>query len=240
MKQPKTGSCFVAQQFVPSTRFLWRRKHSHSCINSYWEQKRNNYSKFRVFQNILAMHNHKELLVQTPSRQYPIYFGTEILDKREYFEPHIPGDKVLIVTNNVVGPLYLERVKRALEKTDKLVYSLEIPDGEIHKNLTTLSIIYDKCMEKRLDRKSTLVALGGGVIGDLTGFAAATFVRGVPFIQVPTTLLAVVDSAVGGKTGVNHPKGKNMIGAFYQPQVSVCLIVIVSILMHLVRPLLQM
>jgi 3-dehydroquinate synthase len=158
------------------------------------------------------------LVVQTPSRQYPIYFGTGILENKEYFEQHIPGDKVLVVTNDVVGPLYLQRLKHTLESSNKLVFSLEVPNGEIHKNLTTLSQIYDKCMEARLDRKSTLVALGGGVIGDLTGFAAATFVRGVPFIQVPTTLLAVVDSAVGGKTGVNHPKGKNMIGAFYQPQ----------------------
>ncbi|GJD09933.1 3-dehydroquinate synthase [Galdieria sulphuraria] len=211
MEQPKC-SCFITQHFLPKKRFLSGSSKDRRLTSTLWQQKK------KDIQSTPVMNNLEKLLVQTPSKQYPIYFGSRILDSEEYFTPHIPGDKVLIVTNNVVGPLYLERLTRTLESANKKVYFIEIPNGEIHKNLTTLSIIYDKCMENRLDRKSTLIALGGGVVGDLAGFAAATFVRGIPFIQVPTTLLAVVDSAVGGKTGVNHPKGKNMIGAFYQPQ----------------------
>eukprot|EP00871_Galdieria_phlegrea_P001271 jgi/Galph1/2144/GphlegSOOS_G778.1 len=160
----------------------------------------------------------KKLQVNAPSKKYPIYFGEGILSDPTYFSPHLVGDKILVVTNETVGPLYLDKLLKTLQGTGKKVYSIIIRDGEAFKNMETLNIIYDKCMELRLDRKSTLVALGGGVVGDLTGFAAATFVRGIPFIQVPTTLLAVVDSAVGGKTGVNHPRGKNMIGAFYQPE----------------------
>eukprot|EP00181_Compsopogon_caeruleus_P004155 CAMPEP_0184688760 /NCGR_PEP_ID=MMETSP0312-20130426/30274_1 /TAXON_ID=31354 /ORGANISM="Compsopogon coeruleus, Strain SAG 36.94" /LENGTH=446 /DNA_ID=CAMNT_0027146025 /DNA_START=18 /DNA_END=1358 /DNA_ORIENTATION=- len=160
----------------------------------------------------------RRLEVAAESRTYPILFGDGILDERSSYEPFIAGDKVLIVTNEVVAPLYLDRVEKVLRSLGKKVVVTVLPDGEEYKSMDSLKDIFDDCMENRLDRKSTLVALGGGVIGDITGFAAACFVRGVPFIQVPTTLLAVVDSAVGGKTAVNHPRGKNMIGAFYQPQ----------------------
>jgi 3-dehydroquinate synthase len=123
---------------------------------------------------------------------------------------------VLIVTNVTVAPLYLEKVEAMLGKFT--VRSLALPDGEQYKDLSTLNLIYDKLLSERFDRHCTLLALGGGVVGDITGFAAATYQRGVHFVQIPTTLLAQVDSSVGGKTGVNHPKGKNMIGAFYQPR----------------------
>lgn len=162
--------------------------------------------------------NRDTLLVEAPSRHYPIIFDNKILTKAETFAPYIKGDKVLIVTNTTVGPLYLGDVQQALSKLDVTVSTVILPDGEEHKSLQSLSAIWDECMKSRLDRKSTIIALGGGVIGDVAGFAAASFVRGIPFIQVPTTLLAVVDSSVGGKTAINHPMGKNMIGAFYQPQ----------------------
>lgn len=139
------------------------------------------------------------------------------MSKSETFKPYITGDKVLIVTNSTIEPLYLDQVKSAIAATGVAVFDVILPDGEEYKTLEYVSQIWDACMEHRLDRKSVLIALGGGVIGDTTGFAASAFVRGVPFIQVPTTLLAVVDSSVGGKTGINHPMGKNMIGAFYQP-----------------------
>lgn len=158
------------------------------------------------------------LHVDAPSRRYPIVFSENVLHLASTFAPYIPGDKVLIVTNTTVAPLYLDRVQRAIRATGVSVTVEVLPDGEQYKSLEYAAKIWDACMEARLDRKSTLVALGGGVIGDITGFAAASFVRGVPFVQVPTTLLAVVDSSVGGKTAVNHPMGKNMIGAFYQPQ----------------------
>lgn len=158
------------------------------------------------------------LYVNAASLRYPIIFDNGILDKGSTYAPYIKGDKVLIVTNTVVAPLYLQRVQDALESLKLSVSVVILPDGEEHKSLPSLSRIWDECMKCRMDRKSTLIALGGGVIGDITGFAAATFVRGLPFIQIPTTLLAVVDSSVGGKTAINHPMGKNMIGAFYQPQ----------------------
>lgn len=125
--------------------------------------------------------------------------------------------KALIVTNTLVGPLYLDVVKKSLLKKGIQVYDIQIPDGEEHKNMDVLMTIIDKAMDAKLDRKSTMIALGGGVVGDMTGFAAAIYQRGIKFVQIPTTLMAMVDSAVGGKTAVNHPKGKNMIGAFYQP-----------------------
>jgi 3-dehydroquinate synthase len=157
------------------------------------------------------------LTVKATSKSYPILFQPHAIGLRSSFEDHIPGDKILVVTNDTIAPLYLDTLCRALAETGKSVFNVILPDGEQHKSIQSLSMIWDACMEHRLDRKSTLVALGGGVIGDITGFAAASFVRGIPFIQVPTTLLAVVDSAVGGKTAINHPRGKNMIGAFYQP-----------------------
>ncbi|KAI0562043.1 3-dehydroquinate synthase [Gracilaria domingensis] len=158
------------------------------------------------------------LYVDTPSRKYPILFSEHVLSNPHTFKPYIHGDKVLIVTNTTIAPLYLQRVRDAIQALGVSVFEIILPDGEEYKSLQYVSNIWDVCMEHRLDRKSTMIALGGGVIGDTTGFAAASFVRGIPFIQVPTTLLAVVDSSVGGKTGINHPMGKNMIGAFYQPQ----------------------
>ena len=156
------------------------------------------------------------LEVSLGERAYPIYIGQGLLMQANLLRPFVKGRRALIVTNEVVAPLYLDAVRESLGdvQSDTLV----LPDGEHTKTLQTLSLIYDKLLAERHERSTTLVALGGGVIGDITGFAAATYQRGVNFIQVPTTLLSQVDSSVGGKTGVNHPLGKNMIGAFYQPQ----------------------
>lgn len=156
----------------------------------------------------------RTLNVDLGARSYPIYIGTGLL-RADLIAPHIPGRHVLIVTNDSIAPLYLERAQAMLSGFDTA--SLVLPDGERHKTLETVSRIYDVLLQRRMDRQTTLIALGGGVIGDMVGFAAATYQRGVHFIQIPTTLLAQVDSSVGGKTGVNHPLGKNMIGAFYQP-----------------------
>ena len=159
----------------------------------------------------------KTLTVELGERSYPIYIGAGLLAQPEHLLRHISGKQVLVVTNEVVAPLYLERLQVALGK-DLRVEVVVLPDGEAHKNLATVERIFDALLGHRFDRNATLVALGGGVVGDITGFAAACYQRGVHFIQVPTTLLAQVDSSVGGKTGVNHPLGKNMIGAFYQPR----------------------
>lgn len=156
------------------------------------------------------------LTVDLQERSYPIYIGQALLDNKDYLIQHIKSKTVVIITNTTVAPLYLSKVEKLLE--DYKVISVILPDGEVYKDIKTLTTIYDKLLENQCDRKTTLVALGGGVIGDITGFAAATYQRGVPFIQIPTTLLAQVDSSVGGKTAVNHPLGKNMIGAFYQPR----------------------
>jgi len=155
--------------------------------------------------------------VDLGERSYPIFIDSGLIDA-DLLLPFIPSQRAVIISNTTVAPLYAERLTRSLESGGKTVDLLALPDGEQYKNLETLERIYDFLMEKQADRKTTLIALGGGVIGDITGFAAASFQRGVPFIQVPTTLLAQVDSSVGGKTGVNHPRGKNMIGAFYQPR----------------------
>ncbi|MDG4867423.1 3-dehydroquinate synthase [Guyparkeria sp. 1SP6A2] len=155
--------------------------------------------------------------VDLGERSYPIFIASGLIDG-DTLAPFIPSDRAIVVSNTTVAPLYAERLMRALEAAGKRVELLALPDGEQYKTLETLEQVYDFLMEKQVDRKTTLIALGGGVIGDLTGFAAASFQRGVPFIQVPTTLLAQVDSSVGGKTGINHPRGKNMIGAFYQPR----------------------
>ncbi|MFO7581164.1 3-dehydroquinate synthase [Guyparkeria sp.] len=155
--------------------------------------------------------------VDLGERSYPIFIDAELIDS-DTLAPFIPSGRVVIISNTTVAPLYAARLTAALEAADKQVDLLALPDGEQYKNLETLEQIYDFLMEKQVDRKTTLIALGGGVIGDITGFAAASFQRGVPFIQAPTTLLAQVDSSVGGKTGINHPRGKNMIGAFYQPR----------------------
>lgn len=158
----------------------------------------------------------KTLTVELGDRSYPIFIGEDLLGNAELAKPYVKGTQVLIVTNTTVAPLYLEQCKKAF--ADFEVESVILPDGEQYKNLEVLNQVFDALIGKRFDRRCTLVALGGGVIGDMTGFAAAAFQRGVNFIQVPTTLLSQVDSSVGGKTGVNHPLGKNMIGAFHQPQ----------------------
>ena len=157
------------------------------------------------------------LSVDLGERSYPIVIGSHLLDGDE-FARHVPGKRVAIVTNTTVAPLYLERLTAMLRSAGKECLSVVLPDGEEEKNADNLMAIFTALLEHKCDRKTTLVALGGGVIGDMTGFAAATYMRGVPFVQVPTPLLAQVDSSVGGKTAINHPLGKNMIGAFYQPQ----------------------
>ena len=158
----------------------------------------------------------KALQVDLGARSYPIYVGAGLLGEARWLVPHLAGRRVLIISNDVVAPLYLERARAALEGL--AVDTLVLPDGEVYKTLETLERVFDALLEHRHGRDTTLVALGGGVVGDLAGFAAATYQRGVAFIQMPTTLLAQVDSSVGGKTGVNHPLGKNMIGAFHQPR----------------------
>ena len=158
----------------------------------------------------------KTLNVDLGERSYPIYIGRGLLGDPQWLVPHLAGKRAMIVTNETVAPLYLEKVREGLGDTPHDVVVL--PDGERYKTLEVMNRIFDALLEKRHDRGTTLVALGGGVIGDITGFAAASYQRGVAFIQIPTTLLAQVDSSVGGKTGVNHPLGKNMIGAFHQPR----------------------
>lgn len=158
----------------------------------------------------------RTLQVDLGDRSYPIHIGSGLLTVRELIAPHIAGQQVAIVTNETVAPLYLRQLMDTLDGFT--VLPIVLPDGEEFKNWEVLQRIFDGLLEARHDRKTTLIALGGGVIGDMTGFAAACYQRGVDFIQVPTTLLSQVDSSVGGKTGINHPLGKNMIGAFYQPQ----------------------
>ena len=158
----------------------------------------------------------KKLQVDLGERSYPIYIGSGIHADPQYYRPHIRGNQVMLVSNETIAPLYLEQVSEALSGYYDLA-SVILPDGEEYKTLDVLNQIYTSLLQRRFTRHCTLIALGGGVIGDMTGFAAATYQRGVPFIQVPTTLLSQVDSSVGGKTGVNHALGKNMIGAFYQP-----------------------
>jgi len=158
----------------------------------------------------------KTLHVDLGTRSYPIHIGPELLAKPELIRPHIQGQEVMVVTNETIAPLYLEQTLALLDGFD--VATVILPDGEQYKTLDTLNLVFDALLTKHFTRRCTLIALGGGVIGDITGFAAASYQRGVNFIQIPTTLLAQVDSSVGGKTGVNHALGKNMIGAFHQPQ----------------------
>ena len=150
------------------------------------------------------------------ARSYPIYIGSGLLAQPELLHRHIRSKQVAIVSNETIAPLYLEKLKTALADYD--IESVILPDGEQYKSLQYLEKIFDQLLARKFSRNSTLIALGGGVIGDMGGFAAACYQRGIAFIQIPTTLLAQVDSSVGGKTGVNHPLGKNMIGAFFQPQ----------------------
>jgi 3-dehydroquinate synthase len=158
------------------------------------------------------------LEVSLGDRSYPIHIGSQLLDKAELILPYLKRKQVAIVSNTTVAPLYMERVSKPLQDAGVHVIEIILPDGEAYKNIDTLNLIYDGLLKNHCERTTTLIALGGGVIGDLTGYAAATYLRGVPFIQIPTTLLSQVDSSVGGKTGINHPLGKNMIGAFYQPK----------------------
>ena len=158
------------------------------------------------------------LFVELGDRRYPIFIGSH-LNPQELLEPYIHGQQVMIVTNTTVKPLYLEHYIIAIEALGKKVKTCVLPDGEKYKNSEHLNLIFDALLEAGFNRDCTVLALGGGVIGDMAGFASACFQRGVYFIQVPTTLLSQVDSSVGGKTGINHPLGKNMIGAFQQPQV---------------------
>ena len=155
------------------------------------------------------------LTVKLGERSYPIFIGQGLLDKPELLTQHVQGRQVMVVSNDTIAPLYLDRVREIF--SDFELATVILPDGEQYKNLDTLNLIFTALLENKFNRGCTLVALGGGVVGDITGFAAASYQRGVAFLQIPTTLLAQVDSSVGGKTGVNHPQGKNMIGAFHQP-----------------------
>ncbi len=155
------------------------------------------------------------LTVNLGSRSYPIYIGEGILGQGKLIKSHSPGRQLVVISNEVVAPLYLESLLKGINQAE--IETIILPDGEQYKSIATLENIFDQLLSAHCSRDVTLIALGGGVIGDITGFAAACYQRGVNFIQVPTTLLAQVDSSVGGKTGVNHPLGKNMIGAFHQP-----------------------
>lgn len=157
----------------------------------------------------------KTLNVELPNNSYPIFIGQDILTDPSIVAPYVKGRQVMIVTNETIAPLYLDKAKALFKGF--IVDTVILPDGEEYKNLENLNLIYDGLLSNQHNRTTTLVALGGGVVGDMTGFAAASYQRGVDFIQMPTTLLSQVDSSVGGKTGVNHKLGKNMIGAFHQP-----------------------
>lgn len=160
----------------------------------------------------------RTLNVALGDRAYPIHIGRGLLDRADLILPHLRTRRVAVVTNDVVGPLYLDRLRAALDAAGVQVSAVSLPDGEGHKDWPTLNRIFDMLLAERCERSTTLIALGGGVVGDMGGFAASCYQRGMPFIQIPTTLLAQVDSSVGGKTAINHPLGKNMIGAFYQPR----------------------
>ncbi|MGV8897843.1 MAG: bifunctional shikimate kinase/3-dehydroquinate synthase AroKB [Burkholderiaceae bacterium] len=183
---------------------------AHSCALDQLQHKRQQMNTLQ--------HPSMQLKVDLGNRSYPIIIGQSLLADPILLARHILGQRVAVVTNTTVAPLYLEPFVQALRAAGKEVMTIILPDGEEYKNWASLMQIFDALLDAKCDRKTTLIALGGGVIGDLTGFAASSYMRGIPFVQVPTTLLAQVDSAVGGKTGINHPLGKNMIGAFYQPQ----------------------
>jgi len=158
----------------------------------------------------------KTLNLSLAERSYPIYIGPGLIDDGELYRRHIASQQVMVISNDKVAPLYLSRVVARL--AGKQVATVILPDGEAFKSMDSAMKVFDTLLARKFSRNATLIALGGGVIGDLAGFAAACYQRGVPFVQIPTSLLAQVDSSVGGKTAVNHPLGKNMIGAFYQPQ----------------------
>lgn len=185
---------------------------------SFDKQKKRPMNRDNKNNNMNTPSNNAHLKVDLGERSYPIEIGTALLKDVKLLSRTIRGKRLAIITNDVVAPLYLDKLTASLKEAGKEVISIVLPDGEKEKNWESLMKIFDFLMQNKCDRKTTLVALGGGVIGDMTGYAAASFMRGVPFVQVPTTLLAEVDSSVGGKTGINHPLGKNMIGAFYQPE----------------------
>jgi 3-dehydroquinate synthase len=160
----------------------------------------------------------RRLSLALGDRSYPILIGCGLLDQTELILPFLRTPNVALISNTTVAPLYLDLMLNGLKHHGVAVTPILLPDGEAHKNWESLNLIYDAMLATRCDRSTTIVALGGGVIGDLAGFAAATYQRGVPFVQIPTTLLSQVDSSVGGKTGINHPRGKNMVGAFWQPK----------------------
>jgi 3-dehydroquinate synthase len=169
-----------------------------------------------------SSHAISQVHIELADRSYPIAIGRALIRAAESFADLPKAMQALIVTNTTVAPLYAEQLKTALLQHYPKVHVLALPDGEVFKTWETLNLIFDVLLQNECDRKTVLFALGGGVVGDMTGFAAASYMRGVPFVQVPTTLLAQVDSSVGGKTAINHPLGKNMVGAFYQPQRVVC------------------
>ena len=158
----------------------------------------------------------RTVTVDLGDRSYPIFIGSGLISDNRFLARHIRAQQVMVVSNDRIAPLYLEHLTRALD--DRQLATVILPDGEQHKRLETFATIIDSLIEHSFHRDCCVVALGGGVVGDVAGFAAASYQRGVDFVQIPTTLLAQVDSSVGGKTAVNHPQGKNMIGAFYQPQ----------------------
>ena len=164
----------------------------------------------------------EKVAIALGDRSYDIHIGSGLLAQSESFAGLPKAQAAVIVTNDTVAPLYEAQLRTALTPHYKQIHTVVLPDGEAHKDWQTLNLIFDALLAKGCDRKTVLFALGGGVVGDMTGFAAASYMRGVPFVQVPTTLLSQVDSSVGGKTAINHPLGKNMIGAFYQPVRVVC------------------
>lgn len=164
----------------------------------------------------------QQVVIDLGERSYPIFIGAGLLGDPTTYQDLPASNTALIVSNDTVAPLYAQSLQRALQGQYSRVLQVALPDGEAHKDWPTLQLIFDALLANGCDRKTVLFALGGGVVGDMTGFAAACYMRGVPFVQVPTTLLAQVDSSVGGKTAINHPLGKNMVGAFYQPQRVIC------------------
>lgn len=180
------------------------------------------YTSFMPASNSLPSAAAHQVHIDLGERSYPILIGSGLLDDPDTWRGLPSASQAVIVTNDTVGPLYGHRLAAALSAQYAQVHTVALPDGEQHKTWESLNVIFDALLARGCDRKTVLFALGGGVVGDMTGFAAACYMRGVPFVQVPTTLLAQVDSSVGGKTAINHPLGKNMIGAFYQPRRVVC------------------
>ena len=171
---------------------------------------------------LAVMPHHQTVHIDLGDRSYPIVIAADVLGQAATFAQCPAASQAVIVTNTTVAPYYAQQLQDALQAKYGQVHTVVLPDGEAHKDWHTLNLIFDGLLANGCDRKTVLFALGGGVVGDMTGFAAASYMRGVPFVQVPTTLLSQVDSSVGGKTAINHPLGKNMIGAFYQPQLVVC------------------